>query len=57
MRHAEWNRRIGDIRIVQDVYLTRYSVLAFFLITLFPLLSLVLGRSFEKRRWHNSDYS
>ncbi len=46
-----------DIRIVQDVYLTRYSVLAFCLITLFPLLSLILGRSFEKRRWHNSDYS
>lgn len=46
-----------DIRITEDVYLTRYSVLAVLVILLFPLLSLLLGRSFEKRRWRNSDYS
>lgn len=46
-----------SLRIEQDVYLTRYSALAVGLILLFPLLSLVLGRAFERRRWHNSDYS
>jgi hypothetical protein len=45
-----------SVRVTEDVYLTRYSVLAVCLILFFPLLSLVLGRSFEKRRWHQSDY-
>jgi hypothetical protein len=46
-----------DVRITEDVYLTRYSILAVSLILFFPLLSLLLGRRFEKRRWHNSDYA
>ena len=46
-----------SVQIHEDVYLTRYSVLAVSLILFFPLLSLILGRAFEKRRWRNSDYS
>ncbi len=46
-----------DVRIEQDVYLTRYSALALTLILTFPLLSLLFGWIFERRRWHNSDYA
>lgn len=49
--------RTYDIRIVQDVYLTRYSALALNIILFFPLLGLLLGWAFERRRWHNSDYA
>jgi hypothetical protein len=46
-----------SVQIVEDVYLVRYSVLALSIILFFPLLSLLLGRSFETRRWRNSDYA
>ena len=49
--------RSYDVRIVQDVYLTRYSALALGIILFFPLLGLLLGWAFERRRWRNSDYA
>lgn len=46
-----------DIRITEDVYLTRYSVLAVLIILFFPILAFFFSRAFEKRRWRSSDYS
>ena len=46
-----------EVRVVQDVYLTRYSVLALTTILFFPLLAWLFGWLFERRRWKNSDYS
>ena len=46
-----------DVRIVQDVYLTRYSALAFAVIVGLPLFGGLMGWLFERRRWQNSDYS
>lgn len=46
-----------EVSVRQDVYLTRYSVLALTIILFFPLLAWLLGWLFERRRWNNSDYS
>lgn len=45
-----------SVRLREDVFLTRYPVLAFLVILLFPLLAQLLGAAFERRRWQNSDY-
>ena len=46
-----------EVSVRQDVYLTRYSVLALTTILFFPLLAWLFGWLFERRRWNNSDYS
>lgn len=45
------------IELVEDVYLTRYSVLALLVILGVPIFGGVMGWIFERRRWRNSDYS
>ncbi len=46
-----------NVRLRQDVVLTRYIVLPLLVILAFPLINFVLGRSYEARRWANSDYA
>lgn len=45
-----------SLRVREDVFLTRYAVLPMLVILFFPFLALILGASFERRRWQNSDY-
>lgn len=54
---ASHSPRAYTVHIAQDVYLTRYSVLALVIIVSFPLFALLLGWIFERRRWQNSDYA
>lgn len=44
------------VKLVEDVYLTRYSVLALLVILGVPLFGHIMGVIFERRRWQNSDY-
>lgn len=45
------------IELVEDVYLTRYSVLAVLVIFGLPMFGGLMGWLFERRRWQNSDYA
>jgi len=44
------------VQLVEDIYLTRYSVLALLVILGVPLFSHIMGVTFERRRWRNSDH-
>jgi hypothetical protein len=46
-----------DIRLRDDVVLARYIAIPLLVIIAFPLLNLVLGLTFEGRRWQGSDYA
>lgn len=45
------------IELIEDVYLTRYSVLAVLVIFGLPMFGGLMGWIFERRRWQNSDYA
>lgn len=46
-----------SVRVREDVFLTRYSVLAVLIILFFPVLAQILGAIFERKRWAHSDYA
>lgn len=46
-----------SVRVREDVFLSRYSVLPLLVILFFPILATILGWIFERRRWNNSDYA
>lgn len=46
-----------NIRMREDVVLTRYLVVPFLIILGFPILYFMLGAFYEGRRWSNSDYA
>ncbi len=45
------------ITLIEDVHLTRYSVLALLVILGLPMFGSLMGWIFERRRWKNSDYA
>jgi len=45
------------ITLIEDVHLTRYSVLALLVIFGLPMFGGLMGWIFERRRWKNSDYA
>jgi hypothetical protein len=49
----------GDVRILvrRDVALARYPILALIIIGVFPVILLARSRSFERRRWAESDHA
>jgi DNA-directed RNA polymerase subunit RPC12/RpoP len=47
----------ASIKLTEDVVLTRYMILPFFVLIAFPLINLFRSAFFEGRRWNNSDYA
>ncbi len=46
-----------SVRLTEDVVLTRYMILPFFVLLAFPIINFFRSALFEGRRWGNSDYA